>query len=91
MSKTNIGKIARILTSRGQTIYGRQRIVDICSTAGVDPMEETGGKEDIGRYQTFLIEYSKLGPAARVTLMILGKQYEVEIPEEALKKRGKFG
>ncbi len=87
MSKTNISKIARILTSRGQTIYGRQSIVDICSTTGIDPMDETDAKEDIERYQTFLVEYSKLGPAARITLMILGKQYEVKIPEEALKKR----
>ena len=39
--------------------------------------------------QKFLIQYSKLSPAARLTILILSKQYGVSLPEKFFgKKKG---
>ena len=92
MTIKGYSKIARTLVTRGQTIYGRNKIVDACSAAGIELMEgyDSQVSDDLDAYKQFLIEYSKLGPAARITLLILAKQNEIELPEEALKGSGKF-
>jgi hypothetical protein len=84
-------KLAETLSRRGQTIYGRKMIVDLCSKTGVSLMDslDIGDPDSDQSLQNFLIGYSKLSPAAKLTIMILSKQYEVPLPEDLLgKKKG---
>ena len=37
--------------------------------------------------QNFLVGYSKLTPAAKLTILILSKQYGVSLPEDLLAKK----
>lgn len=89
--------ISRVLGRRGQTIYGRERIVKICAKAGVTLMDETGGDSDNSQesLERFLIEYSRFGPAAKLTLMILAKQHGIELSDKIIGKKrlilGRFG
>jgi hypothetical protein len=84
-------KLAETLSRRGQTIYGRRTIVDLCSKTGVSLMDslDVGYPDSDESLQNFLIGYSKLSPAAKLTILILSKQYDVYLPEELLgKKKG---
>jgi hypothetical protein len=84
-------KLAETLSRRGQTIYGRKAIVDLCSKTGVSFMDslDMGDSDTDESLQNFLIGYSKLSPAAKLTILILSKQYEVSLPEDLLgKKKG---
>jgi hypothetical protein len=79
-------EVASILVRRAQTIYGRDKIVEICGKSQVSLLDDYSGefasddtKESL---ETFLVLYSKLGPAAKLTLLILAKQYNVILPEE---------
>jgi hypothetical protein len=84
-------KVADILSRRGQTIYGRQTIVDLCGKTGVSLT--SGYDTDLGQadseqaLMSFIIEYSKLCPAAKLTVLILSELYEVEVPKEMLGKK----
>jgi hypothetical protein len=83
--------IAETLSRRGQTIYGRKAIVDLCSKTGVSLLDsfDMGDRDTDESLQNFLVQYSKLSPAAKLTIMILSKQFEVQLPEELLgKKKG---
>ena len=87
-------EIASILVRRGQTIYGRDKIVNICGKSQVSLLDDYSGefarddtKESL---DNFLILYSKLGPAARLTLLILSKQYDVTLPDELTQKKSSF-
>ena len=84
-------KLAETLSRRGQTIYGRKAIVDLCSKTGVSLMDslDFSDPDSDESLQNFLIGYSKLSPAAKLTILILSKQYNVSLPEELLgKKKG---
>ncbi|MFW9788117.1 MAG: hypothetical protein ACFFE2_16390 [Candidatus Thorarchaeota archaeon] len=86
-----IRKLAEILSRRGQTIYGRQTIVELCSKAGVSLMNtfDVGDPDTDESLQNFLVQYSRLNPAAKLTILILSKQYGVSLPENLLgKKKG---
>ncbi|MFW9817235.1 MAG: hypothetical protein ACFFEW_15000 [Candidatus Thorarchaeota archaeon] len=84
-------KLAETLSRRGQTIYGRKTIVDLCSRTGVslmDSLDISDPDSDVS-LRNFVIGYSKLSPAAKLTILILSKQYDVTLPEEILgKKKG---
>jgi hypothetical protein len=87
-------EIASNLVRRGQTIYGRKQIIDICSKSQVSLLDDYSGefarddtKEALNK---FLILYSKLGQAARLTLLILSKQFNLSLPEEATRKKSSF-
>lgn len=86
-----IQRLAETLSRRGQTIYGKKAIVDLCSKTGVSLLDsfDLGDSDTDESLQKFLIEYSKLSPAAKLTILILSKQYGVTLPEELLgKKKG---
>ena len=89
--RTGLQEMVSILGRRGQTIYGRQSIVETCTKAGVilvdDPDDERYDENSQESLKRFLLEYSKLGPAARLTLLILSKQYETTLPEELTNKK----
>ena len=86
-----IRKLAETLSRRGQTIYGRKTIVDMCAKTGVSLLNviDTGDPDSDESLQNFLVQYSKLSPAAKLTILILSKQYGVSLPEGLLgKKKG---
>ena len=90
-SERPIRKLAETLSRRGQTIYGRKVIVDMCSKTGVSLLNvmDVGDPDSDESLQDFLIQYSKLSPAAKLTILILSKQYDVSLPEDLLgKKKG---
>ncbi|MFW9982885.1 MAG: hypothetical protein ACFFE3_13345 [Candidatus Thorarchaeota archaeon] len=93
MSETDrpIRRLTETLSRRGQTIYGRQTIVDLCAKTGVSLLNtiDYGDPDSDEALQNFLIQYSKLNPAAKLTILILSKQYGVSLPEDLLgKKKG---
>ncbi|MFW9927731.1 MAG: hypothetical protein ACFFDM_13360 [Candidatus Thorarchaeota archaeon] len=93
MSETDrpIRRLTETLSRRGQTIYGRQTIVDLCAKTGVSLLNtiDYGDTDSDEALQNFLIQYSKLSPAAKLTILILSKQYGVSLPEDLLgKKKG---
>ena len=86
-----IRRLAESLSRRGQTIYGRQTIVELCSKTGVSLLNtlDIGDPDSDESLQNFLVQYSKLSPAAKLTILILSKQYGVNLPEDLLgKKKG---
>lgn len=86
-----IRKLAETLSRRGQTIYGRKVIVDLCAKTGVSLLNvmDIGDPDSNESLQNFLVQYSKLCPAAKLTILILSKQYGVSLPEDLLgKKKG---
>ncbi len=89
--ETGLREMVSILGRRGQTIYGRQSIVETCTKAGVilidTPDDERHSENSRKSLERFLLEYSKLGPGARLTLLILSKQYETALPEELTRKK----
>jgi len=90
-SERPIRKLAETLSRRGQTIYGRKVIVDLCAKTGVSLLNvmDIGDTDSDESLQNFLVQYSKLSPAAKLTILILSKQYDVPLPEGFLgKKRG---
>ena len=86
-----IRRLAETLSRRWQTIYGRHVIVDLCSKTGVSLMNtlDIGDPDTEESLQKFVMEYSRLTPAAKLTILILSKQYGVSLPEDLLgKKKG---
>jgi hypothetical protein len=86
-----IRRLAETLSRRGQTIYGRNVIVDLCSKTGVSLMNtlDIGDPDNEESLQNFVVEYSRLTPAAKLTILILSKQYGLSLPEDLLgKKKG---
>ncbi len=84
-----IRKLAETLSRRGQTIYGRQAIVDLCAKTGVSLLNtiDFGDPDTDESLYNFLRQYSKLSPAAKLTILILSIQYGVDLPEDLLEKR----
>ena len=84
-----IEDIARVVSRRGQTIYGRTSIIDISAKAGVilDDEEVENSKEEL---LEFLKGYSRLGPAAPLTLSILALQNGLDLPKEIISGKKRF-
>ena len=89
-----IHRVADILSRRGQTIYGKGKIVELCSEAGVSLMDDIAA--ELGELDTeasllrFVISYAKLNPAAKLTVLTLSKLHDLSIPKEFLEKRTVF-
>lgn len=88
-------KVADMLSRRGQTIYGKDVIVDLCAETGVSltggydsELSEADSDESLRR---FISGYSRLSPAAKMTVMILCELNEVDMPKELLGKRKRTG
>jgi hypothetical protein len=86
-------RVADILSRRGQTIYGRQAIVDLCTSTGVALMSsrdvDMGPADSEESLRSFIVEYSKLSPAAKLTVQVLSRSYGIDMPAELLGKRKK--
>ena len=88
-----IHKVADILSRRGQTIYGRQVIVDLCANAGVSLMDSYTDLEEVDSEASllvFAVNYAKINPAAKLTVLTLARIHNVTIPKELLEKRKIF-
>ncbi|MFW9982489.1 MAG: hypothetical protein ACFFE3_11300 [Candidatus Thorarchaeota archaeon] len=78
-------EIVYTLVTRGQGIYGTERITRICAASRVPLMDIppdfwTGWQKEESQ-QKFLIEYSKLGNAAKLTLLVLTRQRGLTLPK----------
>jgi hypothetical protein len=92
--KRPIQTVADILSRRGQTIYGKEAIVELCTKAGVSLMDdfaaELGEADTDASLLDFVASYAKLNPAAKLTVLTLSNLYEISIPKELLEKRTIF-
>jgi len=86
--------IADILSRRGQTIYGRDVIVGLCSNAGVSLMDSFASdleeEDSEASLLVFVVNYAKLNPAAKLTVLTLTRMHNITIPKELLEKRRIF-
>ncbi len=77
-------ELAYILVTRGHIIYRSESITQIKSDSGtplIDLLpEEWVGKDHIETLERVMFEYSKLGPAAELTLLILATQRGILLP-----------
>lgn len=78
--------LVHALVARGQSIYGSEIIVGISGLSGI-PLVDGLPIEHVNRtrteaFKTFLVEYSRLGPAAKLTLLILSRQRDLALPNE---------
>jgi len=87
-----IHKVADILSRRGQTIYGRQVIVDLCANAGVSLMDGYADLEEDSEASllVFAVRYAKLNHAAKLSVLTLARIHNVTIPKELLERKKIF-
>jgi hypothetical protein len=89
VDKDLIQELAETIVTRGQAIYGPVRMKFMCLASGVSMGEHLSPKL-LSEYSKETIEllitnYSRLGPAARLTIAVLGKQKGIPIiPEELI-------
>jgi hypothetical protein len=80
-----IDEIVYTLVTRGQGIYGTERMTRVCAASGVPlmdiPPDFWVGWQKEESQQKFLTEYSKLGNAAKLTLLILTRQRGLTLPK----------
>jgi hypothetical protein len=80
-----VDEVVYTLVTRGQGIYGTERMTRICQASGVPlmdiPPDFWVGWQKEESQQKFLIEYAKLGNAARLTLLILTRQRGLTLPK----------
>ncbi len=78
-------EMAYTLITRGQATYGPERISRLCAASGVPladiPPDFWVGWQKKESLQRFFTEYSKLGHAARFTILILSRQLGVPLPK----------
>jgi hypothetical protein len=74
-----------MLVTRGQAIYGTERITRMCAASGIPLMDippdfwvKWQKTESLKR---LMLEYSKLGAAARLTLLILSIRLGIAVPK----------
>jgi hypothetical protein len=81
-------ELAYILVTRGHIIYKSESISQIRSASGaplIDLLpEEWVGRDHVETFERIMSEYSKLGPAAKLTLLILANQRAVLLPQELI-------
>ncbi|MHA1950280.1 MAG: hypothetical protein ACXAAO_04685 [Candidatus Thorarchaeota archaeon] len=79
--------IVYTLVTRGQGIYGTDRITRVCAASGIPlmdlPPDYWGGWQKEESHRKFLDQYSKLGSAAKMTLLILTKQRGITLPSKS--------
>ncbi|MFX0056325.1 MAG: hypothetical protein ACFFAD_15465 [Candidatus Hermodarchaeota archaeon] len=79
-----VEEMVYVLVTRGQVIYGPERISRICTAVGIPladvPPDFWVGWQKTQSLERFLVEYGKLGSAAKLTLLILSRQLGVALP-----------
>jgi hypothetical protein len=81
-------ELAYILVTRGHIIYKSESITQIRSASGTPLIDllptEWVGRDRIETFERIMVEYSNLGPAAKMTLLILATQRGILIPKEVI-------
>jgi len=81
-------ELAYLLVTRGHIIYKSESITQIRSASGtplIDLLpEEWVGRDHVETFERVMIEYSKLGPAANLTLLLLATQRAILLPQELI-------
>ncbi|MHA1970225.1 MAG: hypothetical protein ACTSXE_00060 [Candidatus Thorarchaeota archaeon] len=81
-------ELAYLLVTRGHIIYKSESITQIRSASGtplIDLLpEEWVGRDHVETFERVMLEYSKLGPAANLTLLLLATQHAVLLPQELI-------
>ncbi|OLS29789.1 MAG: hypothetical protein ThorAB25_14360 [Candidatus Thorarchaeota archaeon AB_25] len=81
-------ELAYILVTRGHIIYKSESITQIRSATGTPLIDllptEWVGRDRIETFERIMVEYSNLGPAAKLTLLVLATQRGVLIPKEVI-------
>ncbi|TXT54583.1 MAG: hypothetical protein BAJATHORv1_60079 [Candidatus Thorarchaeota archaeon] len=89
--KSGFARIVRTLVTRGHTIYGREKLVDVFAESGLELIDGYPPENpDLIALTKFLVEYAKLSPAAKLTLLILARQQNVELPKDIMKEEKRF-
>ncbi len=87
----SLKELASAVSRRGITIHGREKIVELCAKSGVTLLEGLFGadlaEDSQDDLMDFLVRYSRLTPASKLTVLVLAKQYGVTPPPELLKKK----
>ncbi|MEM2143103.1 MAG: hypothetical protein QXS20_02275 [Candidatus Thorarchaeota archaeon] len=83
--------VAKTLSTRGQTIHGREKIVELCSKSGVlllDGVDEEMQEQDSEQgLMNFIIGYSQLSPASRLAVMVLARQHGLALPAHLMQRK----
>ncbi len=92
MSATKqIRELASMICRRGQTIYGREEIVELCTKSGVSLLdtlpEEEMYQDPPEALMDFISRYSRLSNASRFTVLVLSRLLDVSLPEDITKKK----
>jgi hypothetical protein len=81
-------ELAYILVTRGHIIYKSESITQIRSASGTPLIDllptEWVGRDRIETFERIMVEYANLGPAAKLTLLILATQRGILIPKEII-------
>jgi len=81
-------ELAYILVTRGHIIYKSESITQIRSASGTPLIDllptEWVGRDRIETFERIMVEYSNLGPAAKLTLLVLATQRSVLIPKDII-------
>ena len=82
-----------LLIQRGLGIYGHDKMSSICYDAGVLLLDDDSvqfGTDSIDVIRNkFLVNYAKFNLIAKMTVMALAKQYNMEVPDEIKKSKRK--
>jgi len=81
-------ELAYILVTRGHIIYKSESITQIRSASGTPLIDllptEWVGRDRIETFERIMVEYSNLGSAAKLTLLVLATQRGILIPKEVI-------
>ncbi|MFW9794989.1 MAG: hypothetical protein ACFFEE_11830 [Candidatus Thorarchaeota archaeon] len=81
-----LDEVVYTLVTRGQGIYGTERMTRICAASSVPlmdiPPDFWVGWQKEESQEKFLIEYSKLSNAAKLTILVLTRQRGLPLPKK---------
>lgn len=81
-------ELGYLLVTRGHIIYKSESITQIKSASGTPLIDllptEWVGRDRVETFERIMVEYSNLGPAAKLTLLVLATQRGVLIPKEVI-------
>ncbi|MFW9962231.1 MAG: hypothetical protein ACFFCX_01580 [Candidatus Sifarchaeia archaeon] len=81
-------ELAYILVTRGHIIYKSESITQIRSASGTPLIDllptEWVGRDRVETFERIMVEYANLGPAAKLTLLLLATQRSILIPKEII-------
>ena len=86
-------RFAKLLVQRGMGLYGRTKMESICYESGIFLLDDDSisipDEKKKSTVDNLMVNYAKFNLVAKMTVMALAKQYEIELPEEIKKKRSR--